>query len=103
MSSNPLSNALSAALYITGVVSLLYFGIPLIAQPGQEPPFLFFVAMLSLFVLSVLAMCICFLLQPFILAFEGKPREGAAMLLKSGGIFAIVVVGLFAAGFFIFA
>lgn len=102
MTRNPFINAIAAALYIAGVVSLLYFGIPLIATPGQQPPFLFFVSILSLFVLSVLAMCISFLLQPFILAFESKSREGAKLLLQTGGIFAIIAAALFTALFVIF-
>jgi len=92
-----------AAAYIAGVVALLYFGIPLLAAQGQEPPFLFFVSLLSLFVLSVLAMCVSFLLQPFVLAFEGNPRGGAKLLLQTGGVFAAIVAALFAALFALFA
>ena len=103
MSRNPIVNAAAAAVYIAGVVSLLYFGIPLIAQNGQEPPLLFFVSILSLFVLSVLAMCVSFLLQPFILAFDGKPKEGAKLLLQTGGVFALIVAALFATLFTVFA
>ena len=102
MTRNPFINAAGAAAYIASVVGLLYYGIPLLGieeAPGQEPPLLFFVSLLSLFVLSVLAMCVSFLLQPFILAFEGKPKEGAKLLVRTGGVFAAIVAALFVALF----
>jgi hypothetical protein len=91
MTRNPFINALGAVVYIAGVVSLLYFGTPHMAEGGQEPPLLFFISILSLFVLSALAMCVSFLLQPFIMAFEGNPRGGATLLLETSGAFACVV------------
>lgn len=104
MTKNPLINAAGAAAYIGAVMSLMYYGIPLVTQNGTgEPPLLFFVSLLSLFVLSVLAMCVSFLLQPFILAFEGKPKEGARLLLQTGGIFALIVITLFTTLFLLFS
>lgn len=106
MTRNPFINAAAAAVYIAGVVSLLYFGIPMLGieeGPDQSPPLLFFVSLLSLFVLSVLAMCVSFLLQPFVIAFGGSPREGAKLLLATGGAFAAIVAALFAALFALYA
>lgn len=104
MTKNPFINAAGAAVYIGAVMSLMYYGIPLLTESGTgEPPLLFFVSLLSLFVLSVLAMCVSFLLQPFILAFEGKPKEGARLLLQTGGAFAFIVIVLFASLFLFFS
>lgn len=87
MSRNPLVNAISAALYIFLVVSVMTF----VTQPLRNKPDTFFAPITALFVLtlSVAVMACLFFYQPLLLIIEGKKKEAVDLFAKTVGIFAI--------------
>lgn len=91
MIKNPLINAGAAAAYIGAVVLFIS------QMPGPDPDTLLLpMAMLSLLVLSVLAMSYFFFLIPFQLYFEGKKAEAVEFFGKTVLSFAGIVVVLLA-------
>lgn len=85
MSRNPFVNALSAAAYITLLVSLI-FNAPKEFIP--EPSIMIPIGMLSLFVLSAALMGYFFILQPIQLLVEGKKEEATKLFLATVAAFA---------------
>ncbi len=92
MTKNPLTNALTAALYVIGIVSILYFG-GTIAQP--EDTILIPMAMLSLFTLSAAVMATVFFYQPVALLIKGETEPAFKLALHTIGYFAIITATLF--------
>lgn len=96
MTKNPIINALSAALYIAGVVSILFFGSQF---EGQEDTVLIPIAMLSLFSLSAAVMAFIFFYQPVTMYVEGEKKAAVTLLVQTIGSFAGVTAVLLAALF----
>jgi hypothetical protein len=94
MTKNPYINALAALVYIVGIVTLIFYGGPMIG--GQETIFIP-MAMLSLFVLSAALMAYIFLYTPALLAVEGKYKEATTLFLTTVAAFAVATAVLFAA------
>lgn len=91
MTTNPFINALAALAYIAAVVSFIFYGI----EEGPDPEGIIMpITMLSLLVLSVLAMAYCFFFQPVQLYLDGKKREAAALFVQSVGLFACITFAL---------
>jgi hypothetical protein len=89
MTRNPILNALAAAAYIAVVASILFFGQTL---APTEDTVLIPITMISLLVLSVLVMALCFFYQPALLFGAGETRAAIALFAKSAGTFAIIAV-----------
>lgn len=94
MTQNPLINALSASLYIIGLVSLIELVGPDSQFDNVGFPILPMV-MLSIFVLSAAVMGYLFCYQPLKLFLEGKKEEAVGLFLKTVGVFACVTLALF--------
>ncbi len=93
---NPLLNALSAAAYIVGIVSLISLG----ESMDQPETILIPIVMLSLFVLSAAIMGFIFFYHPVLLFLEGKKGDAVALFLKSLGFFACITILLLLTIFF---
>jgi hypothetical protein len=94
MTKNPYINALAAVVYIAGIVSLIFYGGPMV---GARDTIFIPMAMLSLFVLSASLMAYIFLYNPALLAIEGKYKEATTLFLTTVAAFAVATVVLFAA------
>lgn len=92
MTKNPIINALSAALYIAGVVSILFFGSQF---EGEVETILIPIAMLSLFSLSAAVMAFIFFYQPVTMYVEGEKKAAVKLLVQTIGAFAGVTAVLF--------
>ena len=94
---NPFINAFVAALYITAVASVMYYG-PKIAGRIEETVVVP-IAIISLFTLSAAVMGYVFLYQPLQLYLEGDKKTAVNLFLKTvvifGGITAVILVSLF--------
>lgn len=90
MTKNPIINALAAAAYIGGLVSLMSLFVD--SKVETIAPLLLPMLMLGLFTLSAAAMVFIFFYQPFIMYFDGQKKEAITLVLQSFGCFAIVVV-----------
>lgn len=89
MSNNPLYNAAAALAYIVAIASFLFY---MPKAENSPDTILVPVAMLSLFVLSASVMGYLFLYEPLLQIFEGRKQAGAALFLKTVGIFALLTV-----------
>ncbi|MEK7554926.1 MAG: hypothetical protein AAB518_03015 [Patescibacteria group bacterium] len=87
MTKNPIFNAVGAALYIALIVTLIN-SITRFAGPTET--ILIPMAMLSLFVLSVLVMGYFFIYQPLRLYLDGEKMSAATLFLKTIGSFAVI-------------
>lgn len=92
MNLTPLKSALLAALYIVGLVTMIYFAPTLF---GPDDTIFAPMLMLSLFVLSAAIMGYLFLTRPLELFFEGKKQEAASHFLRTVAIFACIPVLFF--------
>ncbi|MES2953488.1 MAG: hypothetical protein V4674_02920 [Patescibacteria group bacterium] len=92
MTKNPLTNALTAALYIVGIVSLMYFGSTFVES---EDTVLIPMAMLSLFTLSAAVMATVFFYQPISLLLEGEKESAFKLALHTIGYFAVITALFF--------
>ena len=99
MSKSPLLNALLAALYITVVVLIIFYG----GQYASNAPetILIPVAMLSLFVFSAAVMGYLFLAEPATLYLDGKKQEGINFFIKTVAVFGGIVLLLLLTLFFL--
>ncbi|MES2203511.1 MAG: hypothetical protein V4474_04290 [Patescibacteria group bacterium] len=87
MTTNPFINAGAATLYIAGVVSFIFYGLP----QGPDPDTILMpLTVLSLLVLSVLVMGYCFLLTPAQMYLDGKKKEAVTLFMHSMGVFALI-------------
>jgi hypothetical protein len=100
MTKNPILNAGAAILYITSLVSLLFYGPSLFNAKFEDMPAIFApITMLSLFVFSTAVMGYLFLYEPILLILAGEKKEGTTLFLKTVAAFgvgslALVVTGL---------
>ncbi|MDD2657054.1 MAG: hypothetical protein PHD04_00100 [Candidatus Pacebacteria bacterium] len=88
MSKNPFINALSAAAYISLLVSVIFYGSQLVTIP--EPSVMIPITMLSLFVLSAALMGYFFVYQPVQLLIEGDKRGATKLFLTTVFAFACI-------------
>lgn len=98
MTRNPFLNALSAAVYIALVASVMYY-FPKLAGPVESV--IVPIAVLSLFVLSASVMGYLFCYEPMKLYFEEKKEESIGLFLKTIGIFAVITALIFLTLFFL--
>lgn len=98
MTKNPIINALSAALYITVVASVMYYA-PRLVGPAESV--LVPIAILSLFVLSAAIMGYIFCYEPIQLFLENKKKEALNLFLKTVGVMGIITVAIFCVAFFL--
>ena len=98
MTKNPLINALSAALYISIVASVIFYGptlgLPNIETFGMPIPI---IAFLSILVFSVAFMGYVFFYWPVRLLFEQKYKEAGKLFVQtilSFAVTAVVLVGV---------
>lgn len=87
MTKNPVINALAAALYISVVSSIMYFGQPLV-DPADNV--LMPITMLSLLSLSAAVMAYTFFYQPVLLYLEGHKTPAVRLGLQTIGAFAVI-------------
>ncbi len=86
---NPFANAIIAAGYIWGVVSL----IQLISPPPDTPDtWLTPIMVLSLLVFSVALMGFLFFYRPVVLLLDNKKEEAATHFLKTLGTFGVLTL-----------
>jgi len=88
MTKNPIINALSASVYIIGVVTIM----TLVTEPLKNKPDTFFapITFLSVLTLSVAVMAFLFFYKPLMLFIEGKKKEAVSLFVKTVGIFACI-------------
>jgi hypothetical protein len=86
---NPFANAIIAAAYIWGVVSLIQ-----LISPGPDTPdtWLTPIMALSLLVFSVALMGFLFFYRPVVLLLENKKEEASSFFLKTLGTFGVITV-----------
>lgn len=97
MTKNPFLNALVAAIYITIVASVMYYG-PKLAGEGRDTVIVP-IAIISLFTLSAAVMGYLFLYQPIQLFLDGEKKSAVNLFLQTIGVFAgitaIILLTLF--------
>ena len=89
MTKNPILNALSALLYISGVASVMFYGTRLMG-PGPDRSVIVPIAFISLFTLSAAVMGFIFLSQPVQFYLDGKKKEAVSLFLKTLASFGII-------------
>lgn len=96
MTKNPFINALAAALYITLVALVMFYGT---ANLPKEDSILAPIAMVSLFTLSAAVMGYIFFSQPLQMYLDGKKKEAVNLFTKTvavfGGITVVILALLF--------
>lgn len=97
MTSHPVLNALLAALYISGVAGLLSLGELFLKDTPDT--FLIPIAMLSLFVLSAIAVPTLLFFRPVVFYLDGHRKEAIALAARTVAAFAIVTLCIFAGMF----
>lgn len=94
MPKNPYLNAIYAALYISGIVSVInYFESR--TSEGSGELFMVPIAFLSLFVLSAAVTGYLFLAEPIQLFLEGNRQEAVTFFLKTVAAFAAITLVFF--------
>lgn len=94
MTKNPFINALLAAGYICGLVSLMTLFVD--SEVEHLVPMLIPILMLSLFTLSTAVMGMIFFYEPFRMYFDGQKAEAFSLVLKTVGCFAAFAAVLLA-------
>lgn len=89
-----LINALSTALYIAFIVSLIYF-FGNNSPKNTEQNFLFPIAMLMLFVFSAALTGLLVFGRPIAWYLEGKKKEALSLIIYTLGIFLIITIIVF--------
>src|SRR3989344_2519542 len=89
MTKNPFINALAAALYISIVASVMYYG-PQLA--GRVESFFFPIAVFAVSPLSAAIMGYLFLSQPLRLYFDGAKQEATKLFLQTVAVFALITI-----------
>ena len=92
MTKNPFINALAAALYITAIVSFMFFGSNFFPK---EDTILIPIAMISLFTLSAAMMGYLFLYQPVQILLDGHKKHAVNLFLQTVAVFAGITVLVF--------
>lgn len=93
MTTNPYLNALAATSYVALVAS----GVNWSSQFTPTGPMVLVpIAMLSLFVLSVVVMATCFFYQPVRLFLEGEKAAATTLFVKTALTFAVITALLLA-------
>ena len=90
MTKNYLVNAFLALVYITLVVTVIFYGERIV--PGPDDSVILPIAFLSLFVLSAAIMGMIFFFQPLQMYLDGNKKEAVALLTKTVITFAILTV-----------
>lgn len=93
MQLNPYLNAIIAAGYIWGVVSLIQF-----ISPGPDTPdtWLTPIMALSFLVFSVAFMGFVFFYRPVVLLLENRKDEAVSFFLKTLGMFGVITFAIIA-------
>lgn len=94
MTKNPFINALLAAGYICGLVSLMSLFVD--SEVEHVVPMLIPILMLSLFTLSAVVMSMIFFYEPFRMYFDGQKQEAVTLVVKTVGYFAAFAAVLLA-------
>ena len=89
MTTNPFLNALAAAVYITLVAFVMYYGQRLV---GPVDSVIAPIAFLSLFVLSAAIMWYVFFYQPAQLYLDGDKKTARSLFVKTLSIFACITI-----------
>ncbi len=92
MTKSPIINALLAAAYIVGLVSLMSLFVD--SKVEEIMPFLLPILMISLFTLSAAVMGAIFFYQPFRMYFEGEKQQAFTLAAHTVGAFAVLVAAL---------
>lgn len=100
MTRNPLLNALCAILYISVLVSIVFYGEMLIKVPDRFS-IVYPIGFLSLFVFSAATMGFLFLYQPLLLLMEGKRKEAVDLFLKTLAAFGAAAAVMVGAGLYL--
>ena len=87
MTKNPLLNALTVALYIAGISSIMFFGQRLVNPVDNV---LMPITMLSLLTLSAATMAYLFFYQPVIMYLDGQKVDAVKLGLRTMGAFAVI-------------
>lgn len=87
MTKHPFINALLAAGYICGLVSLMSLFVD--SEVEHTVPLLIPILMLSLFTLSAAVMSMIFFYEPFRMYFDGQKQEAVTLVAKTVGYFAV--------------
>ena len=90
MTKNPILNAILAAGYICGLVSLMSLFVD--SEVEHVVPMLIPILMLSLFTLSAAVMTMIFFYEPFRMYFDGQKQEAVTLVVKTVGYFAVFAV-----------
>jgi hypothetical protein len=99
MTKNPIFNAGAAILYITGIVSLIFYGPSLFNARFEDMPEIFApVTMLSLFVFSAAVMGYLFLYEPILMILGGEKKQGTLLFLQTTIAFGVGSLAVVAAG-----
>lgn len=101
MALNPFIRALLAAAYIAVFAAVVY-NLPPRLEHTVEPIF-GIVAFLSAFVFSAALMGYLFLLAPFLLFTEGKPKEAVRFFLQTLISFAAIAAAMLGVFYFLFS
>lgn len=94
MTKNPILNAILAAGYICGLVSLMSLFVD--SEVEHVVPMLIPILMLSLFTLSAAVMTMIFFYEPFRMYFDGQKQEAVTLVVKTVGYFAVFAVAVLA-------
>jgi hypothetical protein len=100
MTKNPLLNALSAALYIFAIVTVMSWGTSMMPK---EDTLMAPMAAVSLFTLSAAVMGYLFCYQPIQLYFDGKKKQAVQLFLQTVlifGVFTAIILSLLFSGAF---
>lgn len=92
MTKNPFINALLAAGYICGLVSLMSLFVD--SEVEHVVPMLIPILMVSLFTLSAAVMSIIFFYEPFRMYFDGQRQEAVTLVVKTVGCFAVFALAV---------
>lgn len=94
MTKSPFVNALLAAGYICGLVSLMSLFVD--SEVERTVPLLIPILMLSLLTLSAAVMSIIFFYEPFRMYFDGQKQEAIMLVGKTVGVFALFALTVLA-------
>lgn len=89
MTKNPIINALSAAIYIILVASVMFFGTK---YSGPTNSIIAPIAVVSLFTLSAAVMGYLFCYQPAQLYFDNEKKQAVNLFLQTVGVFGILTL-----------
>lgn len=85
MTKNPFINAAVATLYISAIVSFMFYGL---AHSHPDNSVFFPIAFISLFTLSAAVMGYLFLYKPLMLFLDGDKKNAVNLFLQTVAVFA---------------